>query len=100
MRFLVLLGYIMLAIPFSNVFHISQYGLFAVTIVTCIPVARQRIGKQESYNKTSIDRQRISKHTSLKIEAVFSAWSVQSGYKEEFRGIENSRVSRRHAPRI
>jgi hypothetical protein len=28
--------------------------------------------------------QRRCKHTSSTIEAVFSAWSMQSGYKEEF----------------
>jgi hypothetical protein len=39
-------------------------------------------------NRTSIARQRISKHASLTIEAVFSAWSVQSGYKEVFSSIE------------
>jgi hypothetical protein len=33
-------------------------------------------------------RQRISKHTSLTIEAMFSAWSAQSGYKEVFGSIE------------
>jgi hypothetical protein len=38
-------------------------------IVTCIRIARRRPGKQ----------------TSLTIEAMFSAWSVQSRYKEEFR---------------
>jgi hypothetical protein len=35
-----------------------------------------------------IVRQRISKHASLTIEAVFSAWSVQSGYEEVFSRIE------------
>jgi hypothetical protein len=35
-------------------------------------------------NRTSIVRQRISKHASLTTEAVFSAWSVRSGYKEAF----------------
>jgi hypothetical protein len=32
----------------------------------------------------STARQRISKHASLTIQAVFSAWSMQSGYKERF----------------
>jgi hypothetical protein len=41
-------------------------------IVTYIPIARQG----------------IRKHTSLKIENVFSAWSVQSGYKEMFSTIK------------
>jgi hypothetical protein len=59
--------------------------------MTCIPIARQRLGKHipaeanARNNRTSIAKQRISKHTSLTIEAVFSAWSVQSGYKEGFR---------------
>jgi hypothetical protein len=35
-----------------------------------------------------IDRQRLGKHASLTIEAVFSAWSVQSGYKEVLSSIE------------
>jgi hypothetical protein len=60
-------------------------------IVTSMPIARQRLCKHTSIpaeanarnNKTSIARQRISKHTSLTI-GLFSAWSVQSGYKEEF----------------
>jgi hypothetical protein len=33
---------------------------------------------------TSIARQRISKHASVSIEAVFSIWAMQSGYKEVF----------------
>jgi hypothetical protein len=55
-------------------------------IVTCILIARQRLGKHipaqvnSRNNRTSIARQWISKHTST-IEVVFSAWSVQSGYK-------------------
>jgi hypothetical protein len=59
-------------------------------IVTCIPIARQRLGKyipaeaNAINNRTSIARQRISKHAFLITEAVFSAWSVQSGYKEGF----------------
>jgi hypothetical protein len=59
-------------------------------IVTCIPTARQRLSKHipaeanTPKNKTSIARQRINKHVSLKLEAVFSVRSVQSGYKEVF----------------
>jgi hypothetical protein len=55
-----------------------------------MPIARQRLGKHipaeanVRNNRTSIARQRISKHTFLRIETVFSAWSVQSGYKEGF----------------
>jgi hypothetical protein len=37
-------------------------------------------------------RQRISKHASLTIEAVFAAWSMQSGYKEVFGSIEQYRT--------
>jgi hypothetical protein len=35
-----------------------------------------------------IARQRISKHACLTIEAVFSVWSVQNGYKEVFGSME------------
>jgi hypothetical protein len=42
-------------------------------------------------NWTSIARQRISKYASLK-DAVFSAWSVQSSYKEMFGSIEQYRI--------
>jgi hypothetical protein len=77
-------------------------------IVICIPTARQRLGKHTPAaenardNKTSIARQLISKHSSLTTEAVFSASSVQSGYKE----VQNSsrevksQVSRRRPARI
>jgi hypothetical protein len=66
--------------------------------VACIPIARQRLGKRTPAGvnarniRTSIARQRISKHASLTIEAVFSAWSVQSGYKEVFGSIEQDRA--------
>jgi hypothetical protein len=66
--------------------------------VTCIAIARQQLGKHipaeaNSLNsRTSIARQRISKHTSLTIEAVFSAWSVQNGYKEGFSWEESVSV--------
>jgi hypothetical protein len=48
------------------------------SIVVCIPIARQRLGKHipvrasERKNRTLIVKQRISKHASLRIEAVFS----------------------------
>jgi hypothetical protein len=60
----------------------------------CIPIARQRLGKHipveanARNNWTSIAKQRISKHASLTSGAVFSAWFVQSGYKEVFSSIE------------
>jgi hypothetical protein len=62
--------------------------------VTCISIARQRLRKYISAganarsNRTSFARQRISKHTSLTTEAVFSAWFVQNGYKEVSGSIE------------
>jgi hypothetical protein len=65
-----------------------------VYIVTCIPVARQRLGKHiptetnARNNRTYTARERISKHASLTIEAVLSAWSLQSGYKEVFSSVE------------
>jgi hypothetical protein len=71
-------------------------------IVTCISIARQRLGKHipaeaNAHNRTSITRQRINKHTSLTIEEVFSAWSVQNGYKEVFR-IDGSGESNFETP--
>jgi hypothetical protein len=38
-------------------------------------------------NMTSVARQRISKHTFLKIKFVFSVWSVKIGYKEELNWV-------------
>jgi hypothetical protein len=61
-------------------------------------IARQRLGEhipEEANirnNRTFIARQRISKHASLTIETVFSASSLQNGYKELFGSIEQSRV--------
>jgi hypothetical protein len=58
--------------------------------VTCISIARQQLDKHipmqanSHNNRTSTARQRISKHTSLTTEDVFSAGSVQNCYKEEF----------------
>jgi hypothetical protein len=57
-------------------------------IVISIPIASQRLVKHipaeanALNNRTSIVRQKISKHASLTTEDGFSAWSVQSGYKE------------------
>jgi hypothetical protein len=55
-----------------------------------------------SNNWTSIARQRISKHASLTVQTVVSAWSVQSGYKEVFGSTEQpevkDRISGRQAP--
>jgi hypothetical protein len=54
--------------------------------VTSVPIARQRLCKHiparanACENRTSIAGQRISKQAFLTIEAVFSAWSVRSGY--------------------
>jgi hypothetical protein len=67
--------------------------------VTYLPIARQRLCKyiaaegNAHNNRTSIVRQWISKEESLTIEAVFSAWPVQSGYKEVFGIIEQNRIS-------
>jgi hypothetical protein len=66
--------------------------------MTYTPTARQQLGKHipeganARNNRTSIARQRISKHASLTIEAVFSAWSVQSGYKQPFGSTEEYRT--------
>jgi exoribonuclease II len=63
-------------------------------VVTCISIARQPLGKHipaQAYarnNRTLIARPRISKHTSLTIQAAFSVGSVQTGYKEVFSSIE------------
>jgi hypothetical protein len=67
-------------------------------IVTCIPIARQRFGKhipagaKARKRRTYTDRQRITKHVSLITETAFSAWSVQSRYKEVFDSIEQYRT--------
>jgi hypothetical protein len=64
-------------------------------------IARQRPGKHipagvNSRNyRTSIARQGISKYASLTTEDVFSAWSVQNGYKEVFSSIGQFTVWRR-----
>jgi hypothetical protein len=58
--------------------------------VTYKPIARQRLdkhvpaGANECNSRTSIAWKRVSKHAFLTIGAVFSAWSVQSSYKQEF----------------
>jgi hypothetical protein len=63
-------------------------------IITCIPIAMKRLGKHipaeanVRNNRTSNARQQFSKHASLTIGAVFSAWSVQSGYKEVFSSVK------------
>jgi hypothetical protein len=52
-------------------------------IATCIPIAKQRLGKHTPAlanahkKRTSIARQQISKHASLTIAAVFSVESVK-----------------------
>jgi hypothetical protein len=64
-------------------------GMF-LDIVMYRPIARQRLSKHipaQAYSpniRASIARQRGSKQAFSTIEDVFSAWSVQSGYKEEF----------------
>jgi hypothetical protein len=77
----------------TNLTHcLKLYRLEAVNpeillnnIVTYRPIARQRLSKQipvganARNSRISTARQRISKHTSITIEDVFSAWSMQSG---------------------
>lgn len=68
-------------------------------IVTCIPIVRQWLHEHITAQanarngRTSTARQRTSQHASLTIEAVFSAWSVQSCYKEVFSSIKWSEES-------
>jgi hypothetical protein len=81
------------------------------SVVTCIPFARQRLGKHipgwanARKNRTSIARQRIGKHTSLTTEVVVLAWFLQSGYKGVFSSVVvvesevKSRVSGRQPAR-
>jgi hypothetical protein len=58
-----------------------------IYVLTYIPIARQLLGKNISaganarYNRIYIARQRIYKHASLTVEAVFSAWFMKSDYK-------------------
>jgi hypothetical protein len=65
-----------------------------IHILACIPVAVQRLGKHipaeanAPNNWTSTATQQICKHASLTLVAVFSEWSVQSGYKEVFSSIK------------
>jgi hypothetical protein len=72
--------------------------------VTYRPISRQRLGKNNPaganarYNRTSTARQWISKHAFLTMEAVFSAWSVRSGYTEVFSSIERSEESSLETP--
>jgi hypothetical protein len=72
-----------------------SYGTSSIlNTVTYRPIARQRLGKhipagaKAPNNRTPIATHRNSKHASLTTEAVFPAWSVQSGYKEVFASIE------------
>jgi hypothetical protein len=70
----------------------------AFNIVTYKPTARQRLGRHipaganTRNSRTSTATQRTSKHASLTIDAVLSAWSVQSGYKEVFVSVEQYRT--------
>jgi hypothetical protein len=67
--------------------EIVHENLTEDSIVTCIPIAMQRHGKNVPAGanarniRMSIARQRISKHASLTVESVFSAWPVPRGYK-------------------
>jgi hypothetical protein len=59
------------------------------------PTAMQRLGKNipaganTRNNRIYIARQRVSEHASLTIQAAFSAWSVQNGYKKAFESTES-----------
>jgi hypothetical protein len=76
----------------------SPSHYFVTYNVTCIPTARQRLGKhipaeaKASNNRTSIARQQISKHASLIIVAVFCVaranWLLRS--VQQHRVIESS----------
>jgi hypothetical protein len=63
---------------------IEGYWHIKLNTMTYRALARQRLredipaGAKARNNRTAIARQRISKHASLTIEAVFPAWSVQS----------------------
>jgi hypothetical protein len=65
-----------------------------IYFVTHRHIARQELSKHiptgasTFNNMTSIARQRFSTHASLTVEAVFSAWSMQSGYKEVFSNVK------------
>jgi hypothetical protein len=69
---------------------IDVYILKYIYIVTYRPIARQQLSKHipaeasVRNNRTSIAKQRISKHATLTIQTAFSAWSVQIVYKEGF----------------
>jgi hypothetical protein len=74
----------------SKLIPYNLYRFYFLYIVMCMPIARQRLGKYVTErtnvrkNRTSIARQRISKHASLTMQAVFSVGSLQIGYKEVF----------------
>jgi hypothetical protein len=66
-----------------------------VLIVTCIPIARQRLGKRFAQH-TYIARKRRGKHSFATIEeAVFSVWSVPRLYNNVPRITESSLESTR-----
>jgi hypothetical protein len=73
------------AFTFSLIFYGLFNDAFSKYTVTYRPIARQRLGK---HIPAGANAQQISKQVSLTVEAVFSAWSVQSGYKEVFGSIE------------
>jgi hypothetical protein len=58
-----------------------------IMIVTYRPIVRQRLGTHTPAEANPPDN-RMSKHASLTIETVFSAWSVQSDFKEVLGSIE------------
>jgi hypothetical protein len=82
---------------------VSGCELFQDT-VTYRPIARQRLDKHipaeanARDNRTSIVKQRINKHASLTIDAVFSALSERSGHKEVFSSAKCSEESSFETP--
>jgi hypothetical protein len=72
------------------------HTFIVICTVTYRSIARQQLCKHiptetnARNNRTSIVRQRTSKHASLTIEAVFSTWSMQNGYERVFGSIEQS----------
>jgi hypothetical protein len=75
-----------------KVFNSFDFTIFfwkrsvSLAIVTCIPIARQGLGKHihagtnARYSRTSIARQRRGKNASSTIEAAFFVWSMLKGY--------------------
>jgi hypothetical protein len=60
----------------------EKYGGVVMYIVTCIPIARQRLGKHISAKRMSATEGcSLLGNGPVNIEVAFSVWSVQRGYK-------------------